>query len=99
MKGYAMADSPVGRFSPSPGITVDRTGTSVLIFGQMELSGPEATAGRAVSIENSINSNWTRTFKDGFEITCKIRVAYRARGSSAGAATQITADKRSVHRT
>jgi len=88
-----MADLPVGRFVPSPGITVDRSGTSVLIVGQMELSGPEATSIRADSVERSINDMWTRTFKDGFVITCKIHVSYRGPGTSAGASTQITAEK------
>jgi hypothetical protein len=90
-----MADSslPVGRFSPATGITVDRSGTSVSIFGQMELSGAEATAARAAQIQDSINRIWTHTFKDGYEISCRIAVRYRGPGTSAGAATQITAEK------
>jgi hypothetical protein len=38
---------PVGRFSPAPGIFVDRTEKSVVITGAMELYGPEASAARA----------------------------------------------------
>src|SRR4051794_30915414 len=60
--GCSMADLPVGRFMPSTAITVDRSGTSVYIFGQLELSGPEATADRANSVERWINSTWTRKF-------------------------------------
>jgi len=88
-----MSDLPVGRFVPSPGITVDRTGTAVMIFGKMELSGPEATVLRASSVEQSINAMWTRTFKDGFEISCRMKVTYRGPGTAAGACTQITAEK------
>lgn len=84
---------PVGRFMPSTGITLDRTGTSISISGLLELSGPEATFDRAASIQNWINATWTRTFKDGFEIDCSVAVHYRASGTSAGQATQITAEK------
>ncbi len=90
-----MADDvlPVGRFQPSTGLTLDRSGTSVSISGQMELSGPEATVARAASIQQSINATWTHTFKDGFEVECDIHVRYRGPGTSAGLATQITAEK------
>jgi hypothetical protein len=91
-----MADNdvlPVGRFQPSTGLTVDRSGTSVSIRGQMELSGSEASVARAALIQQSINATWTHTFKDGFEIDCDIHVRYRGPGTSAGLATQITAEK------
>lgn len=88
-----MADDvlPVGRFSPAPGIFVDRTINSVRIEGAMELYGPEATEARAHSVENSINNMWTRSFPDGYSVRCSIRVRYRGPGSSAGTATQIEA--------
>lgn len=86
-----MAVPPVGRFSPAPGIYVDRTGNSVEITGRMELFGPEANAARAQSIENSINRVWTRTFPDGHSIRCHVSVRYRGPASSAGNATQIEA--------
>ena len=84
---------PVARFSPAPGLFVDRTQNSTRISGAMELYGPEANAARAASIQNSINSTWTRTFPDGYAMICSITVAYRPGGSSSGIATQIEADR------
>ncbi len=84
---------PVAKFSPSPGLYVDRTEKSVSITGAMELSGEEANADRAASIQNSINSTWTRTFPDGYAVSCSITVTYRGSGSPAGNATQIEAKK------
>lgn len=83
--------SPVGRFSPAPGLHVDRTERAVSIAGAMELYGADASAERAASIQNAINSTWTRTFPDGYSIACNITVTYRAAGTSAGTATQIEA--------
>jgi len=82
---------PVGRFSPAPGLFVDRTGNSVAITGAMELYGPEATAARAQSIEHSINSTWTKAFPDGYTVSCNVSVRYRGSGTSGGNATQIEA--------
>ncbi len=59
----------------------------------MEMYGPEANAARAASVQTSINTNWTRTFSDGFSIKCNITVTYLGPGSKAGSATQIQADK------
>ncbi len=85
---------PVGRFSPSPGLYVDRTENAVDISGVMELYGPEATGVRAGSIQHSINTTWTSAFPDGYSVKCNITVRYRGPGSSAdGNATQIEADK------
>jgi hypothetical protein len=84
---------PVGRFSPSPGLIVDRTENSVVISGLMELYGPEASPSRAASIQHAINTTWTRTFDDGHAIACAIVVRYRAPGSSPTYATQIEAKK------
>jgi hypothetical protein len=84
---------PVGRFSPSPGLIVDRTGTSVVVSGLMELYGSEANASRATMIQQAINTTWTRTFEDGYSITCGIAVRYRAPGSRPAEATQIEAAK------
>lgn len=84
---------PVARFSPAPGLILERTEKSVTISGKMELYGPEANAARAASIQNSINTTWTHTFPDGYSVTCNITVTYRGPGSTAGSATQIEADK------
>jgi hypothetical protein len=84
---------PVGRFSPVRGLIVDRTGRSVEITGQMELYGSEANVGRAASIQRSINTTWTRTFTDGYTISCSISVRYRGADSHAGNAAQIEADR------
>jgi hypothetical protein len=86
---------PVQRFSPAPGIWIDRTEKSVAVTGAMELYGDEANAARALSIEHSINATWTQTFPDGYAITCNITVRYRGPGSSAGNATQIEAKQTS----
>lgn len=85
--------NPVARFSPAPGLFVDRTEKKVEITGKMELFGPEATGARAQSIEHSINSTWTATFPDGFFVTCKVAVTYRPQGVAAGEAGQIEAVK------
>jgi hypothetical protein len=85
--------SPVARFSPAPGLFVDRTEKSVAISGAMELYGPEATAARAQSIEHSINSTWTSVFPDGYSVSCKITVTYRSEGASSGKAAPIEAVK------
>jgi hypothetical protein len=82
---------PVGRFSPSPGIYIDRTDNSISITGNMELYGDEATAARAHSIENSINSTWTESFPDGYSVECSVHVGYRGSGSTPSGVTQIEA--------
>jgi hypothetical protein len=84
---------PVARFSPAPGLFVDRTDKTVKITGQMELYGPEANAARAGDIQHSINTMWTRSFPDGYSVTCNITVTFRGSGSKPGNATQIEADK------
>ena len=81
------------RFSPAAGVILDRTERSVTITGTMELYGSEANAARAASVQSSINTTWTRAFPDGYNVTCNITVTYRGPGSSAGAATQIDAEK------
>jgi hypothetical protein len=91
-----MSDSnevlPVQRFSPAPGIWVDRTEKSVAISGAMQLHGDEANAARAHSIEHAINASWNSTFPDGYSVTCNVTVRYRGRKSSADDnATQIEA--------
>jgi hypothetical protein len=74
---------PVQRFSPAPGIWVDRTEKSVAITGAMELYGDEANGARAQSIEHVINNTWNETFPDGYAVRCNITVGYRGPGSSA----------------
>lgn len=86
---------PVGRFSPSPGIIIDRTDRAVSISGQMEAWGPQANAARAATIQSSINSTWTKVFPDGYSVSCNITVTYRGPGSRPGAATQIEIDNMS----
>ena len=77
--GDTAAVLPVQRFSPAPGLYVDRTEKSVSISGAMELFGPEANAARAQSVEASINSTWTASFPDsGYSVSCSITVAYRS---------------------
>jgi hypothetical protein len=82
---------PVGHFSPARGLSVDRTGHSVVISGVMELYGPAANPARAASIQQAINTMWTRNFGDGYSIACHVVVRHRAPGSSPGEATQIEA--------
>jgi hypothetical protein len=81
---------PIGRFSPAPGLWVDRTERSIRITGTMEVYGAEATAARSVTIQSSINTTWTRTFSDGYSISTNVTVNYRGAGVNASAsATQI----------
>jgi hypothetical protein len=84
---------PVARFSPAPGILLDRTGRSVAIGGTMELWGPEANVARAASVQLAINGTWNRTFTDGYSITCNVVVRYRGPESHASYAVQIEALK------
>jgi hypothetical protein len=85
-----MAD-PVARFSPAPGLFVDRTQTSVTITGNMELYGEEATPDRAAQIQLWINQTWTQSFPDGYSVKCNVLVRYRGPGSEPSVATQIEA--------
>ena len=84
---------PVESFSPARGLTIDRTEKAVSIAGAMELSGAEANVASAALIQSSINTTWTRTFTDGYSVSCNITVTYRPSGSEAGSATQIVAEK------
>jgi Domain of unknown function (DUF4157) len=83
---------PVAKFSPSPGLFIERTENSVTISGAMELYGSQANASRAASIQTSINTTWTKIFPDGHSVSCNITVAYRGKGSKPGNATQIETD-------
>jgi hypothetical protein len=85
---------PVQRFSPAKGIVIDRTDRSIAISGDMELWGPEASTERAATIQGSINSAWTKTFPDGFSVSCAVRVTYRPTGTAAGDVTQVKTSKR-----
>jgi flagellum-specific peptidoglycan hydrolase FlgJ len=84
---------PVAKFSPAPGIFVDRTATSIHISGTMELHGDEASPERAKAVQDSINSAWTHAFPDGQNVSCNVSVNYRGSGSEAGQVTQIEAAK------
>ncbi len=84
---------PVARFSPAPGLIVDRTGRSVAISGTMEFWGAEANVARAASVQLAINNVWNRTFKDGYSIKCNVAVRYRGPESRPGFALQIEALK------
>jgi hypothetical protein len=86
---------PVQRFSPAPGIWIDRTEKSVSITGEMELFGPEATSARAQSVQDTINNTWTQTFPDGYVVKCNVTVRHRGPGVKARDVTQIEADKMS----
>jgi len=91
-----MGDSlAVSRFSPSAGLWVDRNGGAVSITGKMEMYGDEATADRAKSVQDSINTTWTKNFPDGFVVQTNITVTFRGNSTSAGNATQIEAVKMS----
>jgi hypothetical protein len=87
--------SPVARFSPAPGIFVDRTANDVSITGTMEMFGPEATPARTGSVQHSINTVWTRSFPNGYSVSCKVDVIYRPPGTAAGRVAQIEALKMS----
>lgn len=80
---------PVARFSPAPGILVDRAEKKTTISGAMEMYGPEASAARALSVQNTINKVWTQKFTDGYEVSCSISVRYRGEKERAGNAAQI----------
>ncbi|MDO8144908.1 DUF4157 domain-containing protein [Isoptericola sp. 178] len=81
---------PVERFSPALGLLIDRNGSTIRIFGTMEVSGPEATAARAAQIQQSINQMWTVAFPDGSSVVTQVVVRYRAPGTPAADVTQIT---------
>src|SRR5262249_7258828 len=81
---------PVERFSPNPGLWIDRTDNSITITGSMEMSGAQATAARALSVQSSINSVWTATFSGGFAVASRVSVRYLGTGSASGV-TQIIA--------
>jgi hypothetical protein len=84
---------PIARYTPTRGIVVDRSNMVVTITGAMELFGPEASPTRALWVQNSINSAWTRSFADGRSVKCQILVRYRPPGVDAGYATQVEALK------
>lgn len=86
---------PFGRFSPTRGLWIDRTDRSIRITGAMELYGDEATPARATQIQNTVNTTWTKTFADGYSVSCNITVRYRGPGSSAGNFAQIEAHRTS----
>ncbi len=85
--------SSVGRFSPAPGLFVDRTENKIAIGGAMEMFGPEASGARAQSVRKTINAIWTATFPDGHSVACNVSVAYRPPATAAGDVAQIEALK------
>lgn len=85
---------PVQRFSPSPGIYLERAGKAVTITGRMEMFGDEASRMRAVTVQQTINTTWTQTFADGYSSTCTISVRYRGPADSeTSGVTQIEVKK------
>lgn len=80
---------PFGRFSPAPGLTIDRAGNNVAITGTIEAYGSQATADRARIMQETINRIWTVTFPDGVSARCSVTVRYRAPGTPAGNVAQI----------
>jgi hypothetical protein len=87
----AQALPDVARVYTAPGIVVDRVDKTISISGFMELSGPEATPARALKIQESINSTWTKAFPDGYSVTCNVKVTFRGPGRSPGRVAQIEA--------
>jgi hypothetical protein len=82
---------PFARYSPSAGVTVDRTGNRVTIAGTIELSGESASPARARSMEKAINDAWTHDFGAAGSVTCDITVCYRPPGSRETGVTQVYA--------
>lgn len=74
---------PIGRFSPAPGIWVDRTERSISITGNMEAYGSEATSAIAATIQQTINNTWTQRFPNGYSISTNITISYRSPGTDA----------------
>ncbi|MBL8589564.1 MAG: hypothetical protein JNK46_13605 [Methylobacteriaceae bacterium] len=81
----------IDRFSPSPGLFVDRTGKKTTIAGAMEMHGPESTPARAATAQTSINTTWTSSFADGTSVVCTIVVRHRPKGVARSPVTQIEA--------
>ena len=61
----------------------------------MEMFGPEATSARATSVQDAINTTWTKSFGDGHEVSCNVSVTVRGASTPAAAVVQIEADKMS----
>src|SRR5690242_5783416 len=92
MTAYSEDDLPiVSRFFPAPGVVVDRVERKVRIRAWLELSGPEATLAKAVTVRDTINTKWTFAFKNGREVSCNATVGYRGPGTTAGYGVQIVA--------
>jgi hypothetical protein len=82
--------NPIGRFSPQKGIVVDSMAESSKVTGTLEMYGPGATPAAAKLAQDWINMMWTKSFADGYQIQCDVRVVYRADGApSAGNAFPI----------
>ncbi|MBK9081879.1 MAG: hypothetical protein IPL88_07275 [Rhizobiales bacterium] len=82
---------PVGRYSPTSGLIIDRTGNAVAISGAMELFGEAATPDMATTLQNTINTAWTQSFPDGHTVTCSVRIQFRVPGAQATGLTTINA--------
>jgi len=75
-----MSAPPVGRFSPSHGLTVNHSPKLIQISGSMEVYGPGATPALTRQLQKAINSFWTKTFSNGQRITCSVTLVYKAPG-------------------
>jgi hypothetical protein len=93
LRGPMSETLPVERFSPAPGLWIDRNSTSTAITGDMEFFGPEANSARAQSVMHHINRTWTATFADGYRVSCSVSVRFRTESVQAGRVAQIEAAK------
>lgn len=85
---------PSGTANPGPGITVSYHDKSVTTSAALEVSGPEADATKASTIQGNINRRWTGSFPDGYAISTTARVSARAAGAgAAGDSTDIELTK------
>jgi hypothetical protein len=79
-----MAD-PFKTYSPAQGIYVDRIERTIRVTGSMDLYGSGASAQAATDIQTAINRDWSKTFSDGWSITCAVSVTHRPAGPTSTA--------------
>jgi hypothetical protein len=87
---YRAEDSGAGTPGPGLNVNVSVSGKRADVSARLEVSGADSDAPAATSIQSTIASNWTGVFADGYSISTRPTVSYRAAGASAdSAATQI----------
>jgi hypothetical protein len=79
----AAAVEEVGTFFPMEGLTVSVTGQKVVISGTLLVEGAEATPANLSAGQATINSYWTKSFPDGFAVTCNVALVPKGSGSGA----------------